>query len=64
MVIDDHLNTPTTSSEDDKVNIIEKFDSSSYQINTELRSVKDHPTNQILGNPLIGVHTRIQLENI
>ncbi|MGV7988789.1 reverse transcriptase domain-containing protein [Mycobacterium kansasii] len=64
MVIDDHLNTPASSSDNDEVLIIEKPDTSSSKTNHEVRTVKDHPTTQILGNPLTGVRTRRQLEDI
>uniref|UniRef100_UPI0016465E74 hypothetical protein n=1 Tax=Cobetia crustatorum TaxID=553385 RepID=UPI0016465E74 len=64
VVIDDHLNTPAQSSDDDEVLIIDNHDTSSSQKESEPRTVKDHPTNQILGNPLTGVRTRKQLENI
>ncbi|MGV8048609.1 hypothetical protein PJP07_30885, partial [Mycobacterium kansasii] len=52
------------SSDQDEVLLIEKLDTSSNQDNSELRTVKDHPTTQILGNPLTGVCTRRQLEDI
>ncbi|MGV7994836.1 hypothetical protein PJP12_29635, partial [Mycobacterium kansasii] len=61
---DDHLNTLISDSDNDEVLIIDKPDTSSNQTDSELRTVKDHPTKQILGNPLTGVRTRRQLEDI
>ncbi|WP_147276432.1 reverse transcriptase domain-containing protein, partial [Thalassococcus profundi] len=64
VVIDDHLETPSLSSDDDESLVINNQETSSIQKESEPRTVKDHPTNQILGNPLTGVRTRKQLENI
>ena len=55
VVIDDQLNTPISNSDNDEVLIIDKSDTSSNQTDSELRTVKDHPTTQILGNPLTGI---------
>ena len=48
VVIDDHLNTSTPSSDNDEVLIIEKPDTSSSEINHNVRTGKDHPTNKSL----------------
>ncbi|MGV8000458.1 hypothetical protein PJP08_29060, partial [Mycobacterium kansasii] len=44
VVIDDHLNTPISDSDNDEVLIIDKPVTSSNQTDSELRTVKDHPT--------------------